>query len=259
MPLSRDESSDTRAPLFWLHGFTQTGQSARQFRSILAARREVLTPDLPRHGTAFHVGGSLDEIAEYLVSQMPEGICDLGGYSMGARVALHMALNHPEKVRRLVLLGASYGLSTPEERQRRIERDEALAERIELIGADAFLNEWLSQPMFTELPTDLQELDSRAGQRATSLASSLREAGTGTQRWLFNDLERITAVTLAIAGAHDIPFALRAREIASRIPRGTWTLIPGASHAAHLIQPAWTARIVDNFLFASVNEDATHT
>ena len=258
MPLSEEESSDTRAPLFWLHGFSQTGQSAHRFLSILAARREVLTPDLPRHGTAFLIGGSLDEIAQYLVTIMPEGVCDLGGYSLGARVALHLALAHPEKVRRLVLIGASCGLATPEERQRRIQRDAILADRIELIGADAFLSEWLAQPMFSELPQDTQELQTRQGQHATSLASSLREAGTGTQRWLFDDLERISALTLAIAGAHDVPFALRARHMASRIPRGSWTLIPGATHAAHLSQPTWTARIVENFLSSSGYEDAAH-
>ena len=51
------------------------------------------------------------------------------GYSMGGRYALHVALRHPELVRRLVLVSATGGIDDPAERAARREGDEALADR----------------------------------------------------------------------------------------------------------------------------------
>ena len=53
-------------PLVWLHGFTQTKDSAHQFRSILAATHELLTLDLPGHGQNAAILASLPETAELL-------------------------------------------------------------------------------------------------------------------------------------------------------------------------------------------------
>ena len=44
--------------------------------------------------------------------------------------------------------------TTPTERAERRASDEALAERLEQIGVDAFLDEWLAQPLFAELPAE---------------------------------------------------------------------------------------------------------
>ena len=163
-------------PLLWLHGFTQTRSSAARFRSILAERRTILTLDLPGHGEAAALGGSLVEIADLVAGAVEEPV-DLGGYSMGGRVALHVALAHPQTVRRLVVLGATRGISDPIERRTRRERDHALAQRVGRIGVEAFLTEWLAQPLFAGLPTDPLERASRS-RDADGLARSLRDAGT---------------------------------------------------------------------------------
>ena len=53
------------------------------------------------------------------------------GYSLGARVALRLAVAHPDVVDRLVLESPSAGLPTEAERAARRAADEALAARIE--------------------------------------------------------------------------------------------------------------------------------
>jgi 2-succinyl-6-hydroxy-2,4-cyclohexadiene-1-carboxylate synthase len=251
MPLSRASQSESSA-LVVLHGFTQTGQSAHRFRSILAGHRSVLTPDLPRHGGNHGVGGSLAEIADFIASSLPESRVDVLGYSMGGRVALHLALQHPQRIRRLVLIGATRGIADEAAREERRGRDDELATRIERIGTEAFLDEWISQPMFRDLPDDEDERRSRKGQVAESLAQSLREAGTGTQRWLGDDLENIDAPTMALAGANDPRFASEADAIA-HATGGSFALIPGAGHAAHLAQPSWTAALIDAFLLVRMD------
>ena len=234
-------------PVFvWLHGFTQTSQSAARFRSILTETRELWTLDLPGHGAAATVWASLDECAD-LVADLLDAPCDLGGYSFGGRVALHVALRHPEVVSRLVLLGATRGIEDASQREDRRRRDDALADHIEAVGADKFLEEWLAQPLFTDLGRDPEELASRSHD-PRGLAESLRRCGTGTQAWLGERIRVITAPTLALAGELDHKFTSEARAIAARVQDGTAAVVQRAGHAAHLVQPELTARHVNGFL-----------
>ena len=232
----------------WLHGFTQTRDSAHQFRSILAGTNEVLTLDLPGHGENAAIVASLDETADLLDEVLPlEGFA-LGGYSFGARVALHFALRYPERVTRLVLLGASRGIRDDAEREQRRRSDDELADHIESIGAESFLDEWLSREMFASLPKDPNERAARS-RDAAGLANSLRHAGTGTQRWLAPALASLSMPTLALAGSFDEKFSLEAKAIAGGVEHGHTAFIDGAHHAAHLEQPAPSAASVSSFIF----------
>src|SRR3954447_14318109 len=103
--------------LVLLHGFTQTRQSWRRtVRALGAARYRAVVPDLPGHGQAEFRTPSFDAVTAYVRALGPRRFT-LAGYSMGGRIALHAAFTlHPE---RLILLGASPGLSDPQERARR--------------------------------------------------------------------------------------------------------------------------------------------
>ena len=238
------------SPFVWLHGFTQTSDSARAFRSILARSYELWTLDLPGHGEAAGESGSLNEIADEVVRVLPNEPLAMGGYSFGARVALHVALRHETHVNELVVLGASRGLRDASARARRREHDEQLARRLEALGTTEFLEEWLAQPLFANLRPDEAELAARSTD-AEGLASSLRRAGTGTQEWLGSALGNIGCPTLALAGSRDRKFAHEARAIARAVRHGTFDLIADAGHAAHLEQPERTALRVASFLGAS--------
>jgi 2-succinyl-6-hydroxy-2,4-cyclohexadiene-1-carboxylate synthase len=230
----------------WLHGFTQTKDSAHQFRSILAGTNELLTLDLPGHGQNAAILASLDESADLLAGVLPEEPFALGGYSFGARVALHFALHFPTRVSALVLLGATRGIEDPVAREERRRSDEALAERIEAIGSDAFLDEWLAREMFASLPNDPVERAARS-RDAHGLAGSLRVAGTGTQRWLSPLLDSLPMPTLAFAGALDEKFRREASAIAEGVADGTAEFVPDAHHAAHLERPEQSAALVQEF------------
>ncbi|MGD0055845.1 MAG: alpha/beta fold hydrolase [Acidimicrobiales bacterium] len=234
-------------PFVWLHGFTHTRASAHRFRSILAGDHELLTFDLPGHGTSAALAASLEETADLVVDALDDDPVALGGYSLGARVALHVALRHPDRVSRLVLLGATRGIEDPQQRRARRERDETLAARIEVIGTSAFLDEWLAQAMFAALPVDPVERLARSSD-GPGLANSLRRSGTGTQEWLEPRLSSIEVATLALAGAHDEKFTLEARAIADRVARGRYEGIAHANHAAHLEAPEASAQAISSFL-----------
>lgn len=221
-----------------VHGFTQTGASwARIAGALRADGYDVATPDLPGHaGTP---AASLVDGAAALAERHGEAVWV--GYSMGGRQCLHVALAHPSVVRGLVLLGATAGLDDPAERNQRRHADELLATRIEHIGIDAFLEEWLAQPLFSGLPADAAGVAARRANTAAGLAGALRLAGTGAQEPLWHrlgDLGVLGVPVLVLAGERDGKFKVLARRLADAIgPTAELAWVPGAGHAAHLEAP----------------------
>lgn len=250
MSLLAPQRHGSGSAFVWLHGFTQTRDSAHQFRSILAGQRELWTLDLPGHGTAQSLTATLEEAADLVAETLPDRPVALGGYSLGARVALHVALRHAARLDRLVVLGATRGILDDAERYDRREHDERLADRLESIGAEAFLDEWLAQPMFEGLPHDPLERAARSTS-AHGMAESLRRAGTGTQAWLGPTLKTMPVSTLALAGERDAKFAAEAAAIGRSVPTGVSDVVADAGHAAHLEMPAATAERILSFLAAS--------
>src|SRR5690606_35878116 len=110
------------------------------------------------------------------------------GYSMGGRLVLQAALSRPELVERLVLIGATPGIEDAGERAERRARDDELAAHVVEVGVDAFIDEWVAQPMFAGLPVDSDCDAARRANTAEGLAASLRGCGTGAQPSLWGRL-----------------------------------------------------------------------
>jgi 2-succinyl-6-hydroxy-2,4-cyclohexadiene-1-carboxylate synthase len=158
---------------------------------------------------------------------------------MGGRLCLHAALAAPEEVRGLVVLGATRGIDDPAERADRRAADEALAARLEAEGVDAFLDHWLSLPLFEGLSAEAADRPARLANTPGGLASSLRLAGTGTQRPLWDELADVEVPVLVLAGERDARFREAGERLAAAVgANATYAVVPGAGHTAHLEQPA---------------------
>ena len=220
-----------------VHGFTQTGRS---WAPLLPALRErlgdhhaVLTPDLPGHGTRSDVRTDLWGAARLVGEEC--GRAAYLGYSMGGRIALHLGLERPELVERLVLVSATGGIEDANERAARRRDDEALAQSLEAEGVDAFLERWLSTPLLAGLPPDAAGIDARRENTAAGLAAALRLMGTGTQEPLLRRLNELTMPVLVVAGERDDKFAEQALHLGGWIgPTAELALVPDAGHACHL-------------------------
>jgi len=173
------------------------------------------------------------------------------GYSMGGRLCLHVALSSPHLVDRLVLISATPGIEDARERDERRVADEALADEIERIGVDAFLERWLSQPLFSRLDPSDGDIEVRLTNTAPGLASSLRLAGTGTQEPLWARLGELAMPVLIVAGEHDAKFSAIGRRMADAISDASFVLIEGAGHAAHLERPEQTCAAIVTWLGAT--------
>lgn len=233
-----------------IHGFTQTGASWRPVAAELAHEHELRTVDLPGHGGSGAIGADLATTASLLGEA--GGRATYVGYSLGGRVALRLALDRPELVTRLVLLGATAGIDGSEDRAARQVSDEARAERIEREGVAPFLVDWLAQPLFRDLVPAADDLAARRANTRTGLATSLRLAGTATMDppW-WDELGRIEAPTLVLAGEHDPKFtSIGGRLVDSIGANAQFASIEGAGHAAHLERPAAVAAAIQAFILA---------
>jgi 2-succinyl-6-hydroxy-2,4-cyclohexadiene-1-carboxylate synthase len=210
---------------------------------------EVVCVDAPGHGESAAV--QLDLVAGADALGRTGGPATYVGYSMGGRLALHLAVASPELVERLVLVSATAGIEDALERAARRDADEQRAAEIERDGVAAFLDRWLASPLFATLPAAAADLDARRDNTPAGLASSLRLAGAGAQRSLWPDLAALPMPVLLVAGALDEKFAAIAARMAASIPDAEVAIVDGAGHAVHLERPDDVLAVLRRWLAAT--------
>lgn len=243
-----------------LHGFAGSGRSLEGLARALAGEFETIAPDLPGHGRSVERALRADCTFDTCVDDLAATLDAAGqprahwlGYSMGARLALACAVRHPSRVASLVLLAGRAGIADPAERAARRHADEALAQRIESRGVEAFVDQWLAQPLFATLRRGgaqfmARERAARLDNDARGLAASLRALGPGAQPSLFDALPGLDVPVLLVAGALDERFVAAAHDLVGRLPHAEVRVIAGAGHAVHVEQPADCECIVRDFL-----------
>ena len=234
-------------PQVFLHGFTQTARSWDPYVALLDQSTPMMLIDMPGHGLSTHIRANLPATADLIAAQ-----CDLAdyiGYSMGGRVALHVALQHPQCVRRLVLISATAGIADIDERQKRRSDDAVLADSIGELGVPQFINQWLAQPMFSHLPTSQADISDRCRNTIKGLAQSLRDSGTGSQESLWERLHELAMPVLLIVGEEDVKFCNIAHEMKALIgDNARLEVITEAGHTVHLEQSQQVAQLLNRFL-----------
>ncbi len=249
--------STAAPPLLLLHGFTGAGDAwGTPLLCALAARARVVALDLPGHGASEVPSGAPLTVPG--VAGMVAGVLErLGlppavwvGYSMGGRVAIAAAVNHPGQVTGLVLESTSPGLESAAARARRRAEDEEGARELEEGGLVPFVDRWLALPLFRglrDLPTGEREAERNRRLRNSprALAAVLRGMGTGSQPWYGDHLDRLRIPTLVLAGGADGKYVSEARRMAARLPLSTLVEVPGVGHVVHREAPGpWLAAVL---------------
>lgn len=230
-----------------LHGFTQAGAIWVPVMEAVTTRAPIDAPDLPGHGSASTITTDLQRTADDIGGLYGRGA--YVGYSMGGRVALHLALAHPELVSHLVLCSSTAGIDDPSEREARRAADTALAAHVRNVGLDTFLTEWLSQPLFSSLTVTKHDAEVRATNTAEGLARSLEMSGTGTQEPLWDRLHALDMPVLIVTGDRDEKFTDIGRRLATLIgDNARHVEVPGAGHAVPFERPGDFAALLSAFL-----------
>ncbi len=226
-------------------------------------RAFAVTVDLPGHGAslglppeAYTIEGAARAVVGVL-DEVGSERAAIVGYSMGGRLALYLALRHPERCAGLFLESASPGLKSADERALRRAVDEEKALRLESEGFETFLRYWYRQPIFASLARNEKLLrctiEARLRNDPAELARSLRGMGTGVQPSLWEGVAETSVPTLAVAGELDEKFVEIAHRMAALNPRIETAIVPGAGHSVHAEAPKGYVALLKDFLAGPYN------
>ncbi len=248
------------APLLYLHGFADVHsvkESWLPFHELLAKSARLVAPAHPGcAATDENKDIDVIEDVEFHYLEVLDSLkldnFDLIGHCVGGWIAAEIAVRHPEKIRKLVLIGAS-GLFV----QGALIGDIFMNAQPEFGSSYATLREMLfanaAQPQGLEMfPDGKGDLDDEV--RRYQMLRLCSRIGFKPpyfyNRSLSNRLHRIRAPTLVIWGEKDhfVP-RMHGETYASLIPNSRdLQLIPGAGHSVHVEKPEETARLVLDFL-----------
>jgi 2-succinyl-6-hydroxy-2,4-cyclohexadiene-1-carboxylate synthase len=216
-------------PLVLLHGFLGSPGDWNLFRGRFADY-DLITPQLP-------VAATWDESIVELNRQIPRGSF-IGGYSMGARLALGCVVAAPERFRGLALISGNPGIE-PSERQDRLQHDLNVARTLEDGDFVEFLRDWYRQPLFENLnDVQIQRLIlQKSSSDPAYQARLLRANSVARQPNYWNALRHLHVPLLAIAGALDRKYAEIARRVGRDSACARCELISNCGHNVPFEQP----------------------
>jgi len=246
-------------PLVYLHGFVDVHSVTEgwlSFHEQLARGARIIAPAHP--GCALTDENSDIEAIEDVVFHYLEVFgalklteFDLIGSCVGGWIAAEIAARHPEKIRKLVLIGAT-GLFV----ERALIGDVFMMAQPERGSSYAGLRSMLfadeHHPKALELfPDGIGEIDDEL-RRYQMLRFSSRigfKPPYFYNRPLRNRLHRISAPTLVVWGENDhmVP-PVHGQTYADLIPHAMLKLLPQSGHSVHVESPDITARLVLDFL-----------
>jgi pimeloyl-ACP methyl ester carboxylesterase len=247
-------------PLLYLHGFADV-HSVRQswlpFHEQLCRRARLIAPAHPGCAQSDEnkdIDTIEDVVFHYLevLDALKLTKFDLLGSCVGGWIAAEIAVRHPEKIRKLVLVGAT-GLFV----EGALIGDVFMMAQPERGASYAGLREMLfsseNQRQALELfPDGMGDIEDEL-RRYQMLRFGSRigfKPPYFYNRPLKNRLHRIASPTLVVWGENDHMVPRRHGETYARSISGAGdlTVIPGAGHSVHVEEPEITARLVLDFL-----------
>ncbi len=224
----------TNASLIALHGFLGLPTDWDCFSQIQAMNVEAQDR-------------GLWEWAEGFNARAPKGRPRiLMGYSLGGRLALHALLASQTLWDAAVIISAHPGLASHVDREARLQKSLAWADRFEKDPWNVLMRDWEAQAVFTHTSHRFSRKETDYDR--SQLADMLRYWSLGHQDHLAPRLAALPIPLLWIAGDNDPSY----REIASTIrlshPQSRVWIAPGAGHRVPWEQPAAFQQQLRHFL-----------
>jgi 2-succinyl-6-hydroxy-2,4-cyclohexadiene-1-carboxylate synthase len=230
-----------------IHGFTGSPAVWAGLEDIDSAR--CLT--VLGHGPASVARGGESFAGEVsrLAALLPERCSHLVGYSLGARLALALALQDPTRIEKLTLIGVHPGLQSKAERSDRQRADQDWAQLLRNDGIEAFVDAWQALPLWKSqqaLPPAgrAQQRMQRLQHDASQLAFALDALGTGSMPPMWNQLAQLTMPVQLIVGAQDQKYQALAMQMLPHLAQGEIEIIDAAGHNPVLENPQALARLL---------------
>ncbi len=238
-------------PLLLVHGLMVTGELFEPVIEHLATRHRVIVPDLRGHGlsrglpppyTAAQLASDLERLLDHLGIESAAVL----GYSQGGAIAQQLALDHPNRCQRLILVCTyAFNMATFSERL----EGQLMPPLVSLLGMKRFAKFVVSQA-----------LEQLGRQRADWLAGLMADqdrrlmVSAWKETMAFDSRRRLAEIkcpTLVVAAANDQAVPMHhARMLHDGIPGSQLVVIDGADHAIIWAHPDELMRVTDEFLGA---------
>ena len=233
-------------PLMLLHGAYMSIESMKPVLDRLAEDRQVIALESQGHGRTADIERPItyEQMADDVAAAMEDlGFqqADVFGYSMGGGIALQLAIRHPARVRRMVVVSAGY------------ETEGMYPELIPMF-------EQMTPETFAGSPfeAEYQRLAPNP-ENFPVLVEKLLELDTTPHNWPADDIAGIEAPTLVISGDADVIRPEHSVEIFRLLGGGPTpdfmgasedqlAILPGASHLGVIEEVDLLAAIVPEFL-----------
>ncbi len=235
-----------------LHGLGVTGESwSLQFSALIKAGLRPIAPDLRGFGQSSYPGGA-GRITTFagdmaaLLQQLDIAPAHVIGISLGGTVALQLAIDHPELVRKLVLVNTFARL-----------QPKGISGYL-YFGLRMFMVHTLGMPAQARavarhmFPKPEQESSRADLIRQVSQANPKAYRATMRALARFNVEDRLGTLsppTLVITGGEDSTVDPGSQKVlVERIPNAKQEIIPGAGHAVIVDAPEIFNRLVLDFI-----------
>jgi pimeloyl-ACP methyl ester carboxylesterase len=209
-------------PVLLIHGFASTGRvnwvDTGWVRTLNQAGYQAITFDNRGHGRSskfhdpkFYAATLMADDAHRLIAHLGYDRLAIMGYSMGARIAALLAIDHPERVTAAVLSGLAANM------MRGMGDTEPIARALE---ADSLAE------VSGETARAFRSFAEQTGSDLKALAACMRSA---RQTISEEELHRIRVPVLVVAGSEDMT-AGPVEPLVAAIPGAKGVVLPGRNH-----------------------------
>ncbi len=249
----KHQQNDALPTLVLLHGFMGSGALFESLIEHITPFCNPVTIDLLGHGQTegaelhyrFSTKEQIADIVKLVQEQLSVPVF-MYGYSMGARLALQVALQRPDLFSGLILESGTFGIEVEAERQARQALDASRADQI-MGNYDDFLSQWQKLEMFANSSTQQQKVIQEA-QNPYWIANSLLAFGTGSMPCVRDRLEDLSTPTLLLAGGVDSKFVRINQSMSKAMPDAKLSIIPKTGHRVHIESPSEIALHLEPFI-----------
>jgi 3-oxoadipate enol-lactonase len=242
-------------PVVFLHAGVADSRMWEPQATGLGKHFDVITPDMRGYGKSELPAQSWSPIADVLalmdalrIREAPHVV----GCSIGGGLAIDFALKHPERVSKLVLVGAGVSGQPHEDKYDHLFTEVNAAEETKDLGVlnEAEMKLWLVGPGRTLGDVDQRLRNLFLDMNGISLKSDFASApAQELDPPAFGRLAEIKAPTLVIVGDHDISEVQDTADLlVSKIPGARKELIHDAAHLPNLEHPEKFNRVLLDFL-----------
>ena len=231
----------------------QMRRFSRSHRCITYAARGYPPSQAPDDAGAYSQQRAVDD-AVAVLDRLGVEAADVVGISMGGFAGLHLAMQHPARVRSLVIAGTGYG-AHPSEAARFRKESEAIARLIEESGIEAFARRYLSGPARVQFRNKdprgwkqlVRELEEHSADGAVRTMRGVQRERPSLYA-LETELSRIEAPVLILAGDEDDGCLEASLWLKRVIPRSGLVVLPKSGHTLNLEEPDLVNAFIADFL-----------